>query len=120
MTHTYTFFLFLFHFYTILSLFLTFIISITSKVEFEKSSTYECGVYLFQHTFYNLDVQFAQIAIMFRLFYKQVIYLYPLITSFSLLFKIVASNISIKISLSFYNNIKTIKKVVEEWRGEIC
>lgn len=58
-----------------------YIMSFTSKVEFEKSSAYECGFAPFSETSYPFEVQFALIAIMFLLFDIEVLYLYPLVTS---------------------------------------
>lgn len=58
-----------------------YIMSFTSKVEFEKSSAYECGFAPFSETNYPFEVQFALIAIMFLLFDIEVLYLYPLVTS---------------------------------------
>jgi NADH-quinone oxidoreductase subunit A len=60
-----------------------YIMSFTSKVEFEKSSAYECGFAPFSETQYPFEVQFALIAIMFLLFDIEVLYLYPLVTSVS-------------------------------------
>lgn len=60
-----------------------YIMSFTSKVEFEKSSAYECGFAPFSETNYPFEVQFALIAIMFLLFDIEVLYLYPLVTSIS-------------------------------------
>ena len=42
-----------------------YIISFNSKVEFEKSSAYECGFTPFSETSYPFEVQFALIAICF-------------------------------------------------------
>jgi len=58
-----------------------YVMSFTSKVEFEKSSAYECGFAPFSETSYPFEVQFALIAIMFLLFDIEVLYLYPLVTS---------------------------------------
>jgi NADH:ubiquinone oxidoreductase subunit 3 (subunit A) len=58
-----------------------FIISFTSKVDFEKSSAYECGFQPFSETNFPFEVQFALIAILFLLFDIEILFLYPLCTS---------------------------------------
>jgi NADH-quinone oxidoreductase subunit A len=58
-----------------------YIISFTSKVDFEKSSAYECGFQPFSETNFPFEVQFALIAILFLLFDIEILYLYPLCTS---------------------------------------
>lgn len=58
-----------------------YIISFTSKVDFEKSSAYECGFQPFSETNYPFEVQFALIAILFLLFDIEILFLYPLCTS---------------------------------------
>jgi NADH-quinone oxidoreductase subunit A len=58
-----------------------YIISFTSKVEYEKSSAYECGFAPFSETTFPFEVQFALIAILFLLFDIEVLYLFPLVTS---------------------------------------
>lgn len=62
-------------------LFVVYLISFTSKVDFEKSSAYECGFQPFSETNYPFEVQFALIAILFLLFDIEILYLYPLCTS---------------------------------------
>ena len=58
-----------------------YVLSFTSKVDFEKSSAYECGFQPFSETNYPFEVQFALIAILFLLFDIEILYLYPLCTS---------------------------------------
>src|ERR1700759_5776509 len=58
-----------------------YLLSFTSKVDFEKSSAYECGFQPFSETNYPFEVQFALIAILFLLFDIEILYLYPLCTS---------------------------------------
>ena len=58
-----------------------YIMSFTSKVEFEKSSAYECGFQPFSETTFPFEVQFALIGILFLLFDIEILYLYPLCTS---------------------------------------
>jgi NADH-quinone oxidoreductase subunit A len=58
-----------------------YIISFTSKVDFEKSSAYECGFQPFSEANYPFEVQFALIAILFLLFDIEILYLYPMCTS---------------------------------------
>ena len=58
-----------------------YILSFTSKVEFEKSSAYECGFQPFEEAQYPFEISFSLIAIMFLLFDIEVLYLYPLFTS---------------------------------------
>jgi NADH-quinone oxidoreductase subunit A len=58
-----------------------YLISFTSKVDFEKSSAYECGFQPFSETNYPFEVQFALIAILFLLFDIEILYLYPMCTS---------------------------------------
>jgi NADH-quinone oxidoreductase subunit A len=104
-----------------------YIMSFTSKVEFEKSSAYECGFAPFSETNYPFEVQFALIAIMFLLFDIEVLYLYPLVTSimdltfydlisFSIFFLILTVGIVFEISrqvmgMNVYGNLtKTILK----------
>lgn len=58
-----------------------YIISFTSKVDFEKSSAYECGFQPFSETNFPFEVQFALIAILFLLFDIEILFLYPLCTS---------------------------------------
>ena len=60
---------------------IVYILSFTSKVDFEKSSAYECGFQPFSETNYPFEVQFALIAILFLLFDIEILYLYPLCTS---------------------------------------
>jgi NADH-quinone oxidoreductase subunit A len=62
-------------------LIVVYLISFTSKVDFEKSSAYECGFQPFSETNYPFEVQFALIAILFLLFDIEILYLYPLCTS---------------------------------------
>lgn len=62
-------------------LIVVYIISFTSKVDFEKSSAYECGFQPFSETNYPFEVQFALIAILFLLFDIEILFLYPLCTS---------------------------------------
>lgn len=58
-----------------------YIISFTSKIDFEKSSAYECGFQPFSESTFPFEVQFALIAILFLLFDIEILYLYPLCTS---------------------------------------
>ena len=58
-----------------------YLISFTSKVDFEKSSAYECGFQPFSETTFPFEVQFALIGILFLLFDIEILYLYPLCTS---------------------------------------
>lgn len=58
-----------------------YVISFTSKVDFEKSSAYECGFQPFSETTFPFEVQFALIGILFLLFDIEILYLYPLCTS---------------------------------------
>ena len=58
-----------------------YILSFTSKVDFEKSSAYECGFQPFSETSYPFEVQFALIGILFLLFDIEILYLYPICTS---------------------------------------
>ena len=58
-----------------------YIISFTSKIDFEKSSAYECGFQPFSETSYPFQVQFALIGILFLLFDIEILYLYPICTS---------------------------------------
>lgn len=58
-----------------------YIISFTSKIDFEKSSAYECGFQPFSESNFPFEVQFALIAILFLLFDIEILYLYPLCTS---------------------------------------
>lgn len=58
-----------------------YILSFTSKIDFEKSSAYECGFQPFSEANYPFEVQFALIAILFLLFDIEILYLYPLGTS---------------------------------------
>ena len=60
-----------------------YVLSFTSKVDFEKSSAYECGFQPFSETNYPFEVQFALIAILFLLFDIEILYLYPLCTLIS-------------------------------------
>jgi len=54
--------------------FAVYIISFTSKVDYEKSSAYECGFAPFSETSFPFEVQFALIAILFLLFDIEVLY----------------------------------------------
>jgi len=58
-----------------------YIISFTSKIDFEKSSAYECGFQPFSETSFPFQVQFALIGILFLLFDIEILYLYPICTS---------------------------------------
>lgn len=58
-----------------------YILSFTSKIDFEKSSAYECGFQPFSEANYPFEVQFALIAILFLLFDIEILYLFPLGTS---------------------------------------
>ena len=62
-------------------LIVVYLMSFTSKVDFEKSSAYECGFQPFSETNYPFEVQFALIAILFLLFDIEILFLYPLCTS---------------------------------------
>ena len=58
-----------------------YILTFTSKIDFEKSSAYECGFQPFSEAKYPFEVQFALIGIMFLLFDIEVLYLFPLCSS---------------------------------------
>lgn len=58
-----------------------YILSFSTKIDYEKSSVYECGFQPFSEANYPFEVQFALIAIMFLLFDIEILYLYPLGTS---------------------------------------
>ena len=58
-----------------------YIIGFSTKIDFEKSSAYECGFQPFSEAQYPFEVQFALIAIMFLLFDIEVLYLFPLCNS---------------------------------------
>jgi len=62
-------------------LYVVYVLSFTSKVDFEKSSAYECGFQPFSETNYPFEVQFALIAILFLLFDIEILFLYPICTS---------------------------------------
>jgi len=103
-----------------------YLMSFTSKVEFEKSSAYECGFAPFSETSFPFEVQFALIAIMFLLFDIEVLYLYPLVSSilifssfdfiiFTLFFVILTFGIVFEVSRNVMNithtkNYNTISK----------
>ena len=72
----------------------------TSKVEFEKSSAYECSFPHFKKHHILFEVQFAFIAIMFLLFDIEVLYLYPLIISMLLAYY---ENVDTKIFSLYYS-----------------
>lgn len=58
-----------------------YILSFTSKIDYEKSSAYECGFQPFSEVHFPFEVQFAIIGIMFLLFDIEILYLYPIATS---------------------------------------
>jgi NADH-quinone oxidoreductase subunit A len=60
---------------------LVYTMSFTSKVDYEKSSAYECGFAPFSETTFPFEVQFALIAILFLLFDVEVLYLFPLVVT---------------------------------------
>lgn len=62
-------------------LIVVYLLSFTSKIDYEKSSAYECGFQPFSEANYPFEVQFALIAILFLLFDIEILYLYPLCTS---------------------------------------
>lgn len=116
---------------TIVLFVIVYLINFTSKIDYEKSSIYECGFSPFSETSYPFEVQFAIIAIMFLLFDIEVLYLYPLITSilyfnfidaiyFLLFFIILTVGIIYETSKGIYhsaieldNNLTNINKLSE-------
>lgn len=60
-----------------------FILSFSQKIDLEKSSVYECGFQPFGETNYPFEVQFSLIGVLFLLFDIEILYLFPILQSFT-------------------------------------
>ena len=60
---------------------IVYIITFNSKVDYDKSSSYECGFSPFSETGYRFEIQFFLIAVLFLLFDVEILYLFPIVTS---------------------------------------
>lgn len=76
-----SYFIFLSFCLAFILLIVVYLLSFTSKIDYEKSSAYECGFTPFSETNYPFEISFALVAILFLLFDIEILYLYPICTS---------------------------------------
>jgi len=61
----------------VLLLGLTFILAFENKIDYEKSSVYECGFNPFADSRYRFDVKFYLVSILFVIFDVEILYFFP-------------------------------------------
>jgi NADH:ubiquinone oxidoreductase subunit 3 (subunit A) len=78
-----------------------------TKIDREKASPYECGFLPFSETRYPFEVQFYLIAIIFLLFDIEILYLIPLLASFTIIYPV---NIIIFFAMLFLGIVYEISR----------
>lgn len=63
-----------------------FFLSFNQKLQYEQSSTYECGFSPFSESQYPFEVQFALVGVLFLLFDIEVLFLFPIASSLHFLY----------------------------------
>jgi len=72
-----SFFILVAFFLGVLLLSLTFILAFENKIDYEKSSVYECGFNPFADSRYRFDVKFYLVSILFVIFDVEILYFFP-------------------------------------------